>query len=125
MSNSSIWLIDMNQLGASTQGQSGPGNDGNEGVLCIPQGSSITGASPSDCLVSYPGHSLVVRVVLPLGRDVVGVFYSPSWLGYIQLGIFILLLLENEKQNKKIKGKVTWVCAIWKVKDRFDVVPIL
>ena len=29
-----------------------------EGVLCISQSSSITGASPSDCLVSYPGHSL-------------------------------------------------------------------
>ena len=27
-------------------------------VLCIPQSSSITGASPSDCLVSYPEHSL-------------------------------------------------------------------
>ena len=27
-------------------------------VLCIPQSSSITGASPSGCLVSYSGHSL-------------------------------------------------------------------
>ena len=39
-------------------GQSEPGSDSNEGVLHIPQSSSITGASPSDCLVSYPGHSL-------------------------------------------------------------------
>ena len=39
-------------------GQSGTRNNGNEGVLCIPQSYSITGASPSDCLVSYPGHSL-------------------------------------------------------------------
>ena len=31
--------------------------DGNEGVLRIPQSSSIAGTSPSDCLVSYPGHS--------------------------------------------------------------------
>ena len=38
--------------------QSGFGSNGNEGVLCIPQSSSITGTSPSDCLVSYPGHSL-------------------------------------------------------------------
>ena len=29
-----------------------------EGVLYIPQNSSITGTSPLDCLVSYPGHSL-------------------------------------------------------------------
>ena len=34
------------------------GANGNEAVLHIPQGSSITEASPSDCLVSYPGLSL-------------------------------------------------------------------
>ena len=39
-------------------GQSGPGSDGDEGVLRIPQSSSIAGTSPSDCLVSYPEHSL-------------------------------------------------------------------
>ena len=33
---------------ATTLGQSGPGSDGNEGVLPIPQSCSITGASPSD-----------------------------------------------------------------------------
>ena len=57
MSNSSIWPIDRTLTGATTLSQSGPGSDGNEGVLCIPQSSSITGASMSDCLVSYPGHS--------------------------------------------------------------------
>ena len=41
-----------------TLNQSELGSDGNEGVLCIPQSSSITGASSSDCSVSYPGHSL-------------------------------------------------------------------
>ena len=35
-----------------------PGSYGNEGLLPIPQSSSITRASPSDCLESYPGHSL-------------------------------------------------------------------
>ena len=45
---------------ATTPHQSGPGSDGNKGALNIPQSSSITGASPSDCLVSYPGHSVVV-----------------------------------------------------------------
>ena len=44
--------------GATTPGQNGPGSDGNEGVLRIPQSFSITGTSPSDCLVSNPGHSL-------------------------------------------------------------------
>ena len=44
--------------GATTPGLSGPGSDGNKVVLHIPQSSSITGTSPSDCLVSYPVHSL-------------------------------------------------------------------
>ena len=43
---------------ATTLDLSGPGSDGNEGVLCIPQSSSITGTSPSNCLVSYPKQSL-------------------------------------------------------------------
>ena len=43
---------------ATTPGQSGAGSNGNEGVLLIPQSSNIAGTSPSDCLVSYPGHSL-------------------------------------------------------------------
>ena len=54
MSNHSIWPIDRTLLGATTPGQSGPGSNGNKGVLRIPQSSSITGTSPSDCLVSYP-----------------------------------------------------------------------
>ena len=55
---SSIWLIDWTLSGASTLGQSGPESDVNEGVLCIPQSSSITEDSPSDCFMLYPGHSL-------------------------------------------------------------------
>ena len=45
-------------------GQSGRGSDGNEGVLCIPQNSSITGTSASDCLVSYPGDVLSRRCLI-------------------------------------------------------------
>ena len=41
-----------------TPSQSVLGSDGNKGVLRIPQSSSITGTSPSDCLVSYLGYSL-------------------------------------------------------------------
>ena len=55
---SSIWPIDRSLSGATILGQSGPGSDGNEGVICISQSSSITGTSPSDCLVWYPGHLL-------------------------------------------------------------------
>ena len=53
MSNSPIWSIDRTLSGATTPGESGPGSD-----VSIPQSSSITGASSSGCLVSYPGHSL-------------------------------------------------------------------
>ena len=38
--------------------QSGYRSDGNKGVLHIPQSSSINGTSPTDCLMSYRGHSL-------------------------------------------------------------------
>ena len=48
----------MNLFGVTTPGQKRPGNDGDKVVHRIPQSSSITGISWSDCLVSYPGHSL-------------------------------------------------------------------
>ena len=50
-----------------------------KGVLPISQSSSI-GASPSDCLVSYPENSLLIGSggVLFFCRDAVSVFYSPS-----------------------------------------------
>ena len=57
---------------ATTPDQSGLRSVGNGGVRCIPQ--RITGASPSDCLVSNPGQSL--EGVLPLCKEAVGVFYS-------------------------------------------------
>ena len=64
MSSSSIWPIGRTLLDATTPGQNGPGSDGNEGLLRIPQSSHITGASPSDSLMSYPGHSLRVLTCL-------------------------------------------------------------
>ena len=57
--SSSIEPIDRALLGATTPGLSGTGSDSNEGVLCIPQSSSTIGTTPSDCLVSYSGHSPV------------------------------------------------------------------
>ena len=44
----SILLIVRALSGVTTPGHSGPGSDGKEGVLRIPQSSSITGNSPSD-----------------------------------------------------------------------------
>ena len=45
--------------GATSPNQNGCGSDGREWVPHIPQISSIIEASPSDCLVSYPGELLV------------------------------------------------------------------
>ena len=53
---SSILPLNRTLSGDTIPSQSGPGIDGNEGVLRILQSSSITEASPSDYLVLYPGH---------------------------------------------------------------------
>ena len=58
MSNTFISPIDWTLSGAPNPGWNGSGSDGNKGVISVPQSSSITGASPSDCLVSYPGYPL-------------------------------------------------------------------
>ena len=58
MQFSSIEPLDRALPGATIPVQCGPESNGNEEVLRIPQSPSITGTSPSDCLVSYPGHSL-------------------------------------------------------------------
>ena len=58
MFNNTIWPIDRTLSCATTSDKSGPGGDVNEGVIHIPQSSSITGTSPSDCLMSYTAHSL-------------------------------------------------------------------
>ena len=54
-------------LSSSTSpSQSDGGSDGNEGVLRISQSSSITGASPSNCLMSY--QDTHERSLIPLQR---------------------------------------------------------
>ena len=75
--------------GTTTMGQSGPGRDGNKGVLHIPQSSSITEIAPSDCL-----EHLLWGGVLPLYREAVDVFYSSSWLGHMSYLILWNLSLQ-------------------------------
>ena len=58
MQFSSIQPINMTIPGATIPGQSGPVNNGIERVLRIPQITSITENSPSDCLVLLPWYSL-------------------------------------------------------------------
>ena len=74
---SSIWSIDRTPSSADTPGQSVPGSDDSEEVLRIPQSSSITGASPSDCLVSYQETRYVVGT-LPSQLD--KVFFLNAYL---------------------------------------------
>ena len=62
-----MWGTDRSLLGTITLSQSGPGIDGNKGVLHIPQISCITGASQS-----YPGHSFGGSY-----PTAVGAFFSP------------------------------------------------
>ena len=77
MSNSSIWPIDRTLSGAIILGQRRPGSNSNEGVLCIPQSSSITGALPSDYLVSYPGYSLGESYP---SAEMLLKYYSADWI---------------------------------------------
>ena len=100
-----IFNIDRALSGATTPGQNGPGSNGNEGVLRIPQSFSIAGISPSDCLVSYPRHSLG-RVFLLLCRETVGVFYSPSWLGKRETGSLQIAIENNVIKTNYEKRKV-------------------
>ena len=81
----------------SLQAQCRLGSNGNERVLCILQSSSITRSSPSDCLVSYPGHSL--GGVLPC-KEAVGVFYCSSQLDNLICGM-LLMLVSLKKTSKK------------------------
>ena len=57
------------QLSGNTPtGQSGRGNDGNEGIQLIPQNSGITGASPFDYLGLYTGGRGVMVIAVGNGH---------------------------------------------------------
>ena len=77
-SNSSIWPVHDTLIGTITQDQGGPGNQGINHILR----GFMTGQSPSNGLVTYPEHLGGGRV-LPLSREAVDVFYSPSRLAWI------------------------------------------
>ena len=71
--------------GATITGQNGLGSDSNEEALHISQSSSITGTSPSDCLMSNPGH-LLGGVGSYLSGEMQSVYSTaPSWLGFYVL----------------------------------------
>ena len=82
MSNHSIRPIESALTDATTQGLREPGSDGNEGTIFISQSCSITGTSSSRFLELYPELSLGVGI-LPLSKEAVGAFYSPSRLYFM------------------------------------------
>ena len=81
MSNSSIWPLNRTLSSSTTPDLSEPRIHGNVGVFPIPQSSSITGASLSDCLTLYV--RIIVGGVLPLGKEAVNEFYNPSQLDWL------------------------------------------
>ena len=114
---SSIWFIIRTLWGAITQGLSGPGSNGNERILRIPQSSIITGASPSDCLVSYPGRSFggltplqrysrcflqlhptspgTCRGVLLLCKEAVDVYCNCNWHAVMAMNRYFILCWQT------------------------------
>ena len=70
MLNNSISPIDRTLSGATNLNQSRPNINGNEKVLHNPQ-SSKTGTSPSDCLMSYPGHSLSLTSLQSYSQSII------------------------------------------------------
>ena len=95
MQFSSIWPIDKHLSDATTPVLSGPGSSGIEVVLHIPQSSTSTEASSSDCLVFYPGQSLAGGFT-PLQRSII-VFYIPIRLGNLWFYIHFIAYIRQDK----------------------------
>ena len=138
MSKSSVCPINRTLSGAITLGHSGPRSDVNKRVLCVSQSSSITRASPSDCLVLYTGHSgesfstaqpawpsgtLAVRLftVLALPID----YPCKYWIGVFRVAWFrkwtkkSVLLVSFYFFDQQVITKIPWVtivpysCYLW------------
>ena len=78
-----------------------------KGYSVFPQSPSITGTLHSDCLVSYPGHSLGGGFY-PSAEVQSGVFYSPSRLGNCMKIDMPLNQVTKPKQNYTSPTFVGW-----------------
>ena len=127
MSNNCIWPIYRNQSGAASLGESGPIN---EGVLYIPQSSSISGVSPSNCLMSYQGLSFrgsypsaemqSVFSIQPIGLD-----YIERLLGMVLIRFTFIIFGNILFLFRTTKGHLCWHFQIdhlcyWHWKSIFD-----
>ena len=111
MLNNFICPIERTMSGATNLSQIWPGRKGNEGVLCISQKSRITGASPSDCLALYPGHSFWERSYASVEMQLVYSTAQADWVKY-QLSTHpswqnIYSILENQLRNCMTK-RIYW-----------------
>ena len=96
MSNSSIWPIDRTLSSATTPSWSELMSNENEEVLRVLQCSSVTGASPLDCLVSYPVYSLG-NSLTPLQRCCLCILLPPpTRLEYKETETVNKLILVND-----------------------------
>ena len=97
---SSIQYRDRTLSSATIPCQSGPGNDGNEEVLHIPQTSNITGTSPSACLVFYPGQTLS-GVSYP-SAEMQSVYYTApaDWEIFLLCNVVLILTFVFISQTK-------------------------
>ena len=102
MSNGYIWPIDRTLSDVTTPSQSRLESDGNEGVLYIPQSSSITGALQSDCLVPYLGHVLAKEGLTLLQRCCWCILQSPAeWANDIFCTVHKYLKKKTKKKQTK------------------------
>ena len=103
-----FYLTHRPHSGATTLSLSGPGSDGNEGVFSIPQSSNITGASLSDCLMWYPGHSVGNEFYSSAEMQLVYSTALTDWAELRRRQKTKRRKLQNEKRRKLWRGGGNW-----------------
>ena len=73
------------------------------GAMAIKEYSAFPKGPASDSLVSYSGHSLAGG--LPLSRESVGVFYSPSRLGNWQIKVPGIVVRKKDDVDSTLRHK--------------------
>ena len=98
--------------GATIPGQSGPGSNGNEGVLGIPPKLQHHW-SLTIRLFRVICRTLIGVGVLALSKDAVGVFYNLSRLGKTQIELFLLccfFLMFSTKSELNLASRGNVLC---------------
>ena len=122
MSNNSIWPIERTLSGATAQGQSGSGCNGNEGVFHTPQ-------SSTDKSLTIRWFNVIIRTLLR-ERNAVCVFYTPmelildlkSYLYQIILKTFIFFMRVGWKVHG-LTMILSWIVTKWGL--FFNIVPLV